>query len=109
MLFSFQLTVTRRAILNKTLSFLSGTKTGTEQSSKNQTPTNNSQLEAVVFSAEGVELPIIWSDLGKKLIKSGIIDKEKFEGVTQMDLNKDYEKLEGFIRKNKIRCIVMEG
>lgn len=38
-------------------------------------------IEAVVTPAEGVRLPVRWGDLGKQLIESGTIDKDKFEAL----------------------------
>ncbi len=37
-----------------------------------------SALEKEVLPIEGVELPVVWGDLGKKLISVGVIDQEKF-------------------------------
>ena len=36
-------------------------------------------LEAAVLPQGGATLPVIWGDLGKKLVDSGMIDAEKFE------------------------------
>jgi len=38
-----------------------------------------SALEEKVLPTEGVELPVTWGDLGKKLVSSGVIDEEKFK------------------------------
>lgn len=40
---------------------------------------NLTELEKTVLPAEGVDLSIKWSDLGKQLIDKGVIDKTKFE------------------------------
>ncbi|MDP3998711.1 MAG: hypothetical protein Q8P89_03795 [bacterium] len=37
------------------------------------------KLEKDILPAEGVELPIVWGDLGKQLITKGVIDQAKFE------------------------------
>lgn len=39
------------------------------------------QLEAAVLPQEGAVLPVLWGDLGKKLVDAGVIDSEKFEKV----------------------------
>ncbi len=38
-------------------------------------------FEAEVLPANGVVLPVIWGDLGKRLVESGVIDLEKFESL----------------------------
>jgi len=38
-------------------------------------------LEAAVLPVGGVELPIVWGDLGQKLVENGAIDLEKFKAV----------------------------
>lgn len=38
-------------------------------------------LAAAVLPAEGVTLPVIWGDLGKQLVKAGVIDQKKFEDL----------------------------
>lgn len=40
---------------------------------------NNAQLEEAVLPSGGITLPVRWDDLGKQMVDSGIIDKEKFE------------------------------
>lgn len=34
-----------------------------------------------VLSSEGIVLPIVWGDLGMRLMESGVIDRERFEAV----------------------------
>ena len=36
-------------------------------------------LQEKVIPSQGIELPVKWGDLGKKLIDAGVIDKNKFE------------------------------
>lgn len=38
-------------------------------------------LEKIVLPAKGVTLPVRWGDMGKRLVDSGVIDQEKFEGL----------------------------
>lgn len=46
-----------------------------------QESSSNQELIEAVLPQKGVELPIIWGDLGKQLIESGVIDKEKFTAL----------------------------
>ncbi len=39
------------------------------------------ELEEKVLPSQGVVLPVIWGDLGAKLVKSGVIDQDKFEAL----------------------------
>lgn len=52
-------------------------------------------LEERVLPSEGIELPIVWGDLGKRMIDEGVIDAEKFEQVYESrgGLSADEKKL----------------
>ena len=52
-----------------------------------------SQLQSVVIPEEGVELPIKWGDLGKKMISDGVIDEKKFLELFQDGLSDDEEQI----------------
>lgn len=39
------------------------------------------EFEEIVTSEEGVVLPVTWDDLGKRLVESGVIDKNKIESL----------------------------
>jgi len=54
-----------------------------------------STLEEKGVPTEGVELPIIWGDLGKKLVNTGVIDGEKFKALytNRGQFTNEYEKL----------------
>jgi hypothetical protein len=65
------------------------TKTNT---ASNQT-VNQSDIESQVLPSEGVELPITWGDLGKKMIANGVIDETKFRGIFQQGLSPDEEEM----------------
>ncbi len=39
------------------------------------------RFEKAVLPSEGVVLPVKWGDLGAQMIKAGVIDADKFEGV----------------------------
>lgn len=51
-------------------------------------------LEEKVLPSNGVELPVTWGDLGKKLVSSGAIDEEKFRALYEdRGFTDEYEKL----------------
>ena len=37
--------------------------------------------ENLILPSEGIELPIVWSDLGKQMVEKGVIDAEQFEAI----------------------------
>ena len=37
--------------------------------------------ENLIIPQEGAELPVVWGDLGAKMVESGVIDSEKFEAI----------------------------
>lgn len=53
------------------------------------------RLEKLVLPTEGVALPVKWGDLGDKMIKAGVIDADKFEGVykNRGGLNEETQRL----------------
>ncbi len=51
------------------------------------------QIEAAVIPKEGVELPIVWGDLGKRLVALGAIDPQKYQAL--------YEARGGFTDENR--------
>ena len=52
-----------------------------ENSAKNEEKLSSTELEENVLPADGVVLPIIWGDLGAKLVAAGAIDEDKFTAV----------------------------
>ena len=52
-----------------------------------------SKLQSVVIPAGGIELPIAWDDLGKRMIADGVIDETKFRALYKSGLQKDEEKI----------------
>lgn len=51
-------------------------------------------LEEKVLPSNGVELPVTWGDLGKKLVSSGAIDGDKFRALYAVrGFTDEYEKL----------------
>jgi len=43
--------------------------------------TSITDVREVVIPAAGVVLPVKWGDLGKRMVESGVIDKDKFESL----------------------------
>lgn len=79
LLFDINLSVKKRPVLAK---FLTKTRISQEKIPSSQ-PAEQPDFEAAVLPAEGVELPITWGDLGKKMTESGVIDQQKFEDLYQ--------------------------
>ena len=54
-----------------------------DKSLTNQTEGNNEVGvdENLVIPQEGVELPVVWGDLGAEMIQAGVIDRQKFEAL----------------------------
>jgi len=54
-----------------------------------------SDLERDVLPPEGVVLPVVWGDLGSKLVSLGVIDKEKFVDLykSRGQFTEEYERL----------------
>ncbi|MBI1985007.1 MAG: hypothetical protein HYS60_02795 [Candidatus Wildermuthbacteria bacterium] len=52
-----------------------------EITKKASIPLTQVQLESMVLPADGILLPIVWDDLGKQMLDSGVIDQEKFESI----------------------------
>ncbi len=48
-------------------------------SAQEQSPTL--ELEGKVLPSQGVELPVVWGDLGAKLVREGVIDADKFKAI----------------------------
>ena len=40
-----------------------------------------SELENKVLPSQGIELPVVWGDLGAKLVSTGVIDVDKFKAI----------------------------
>ncbi len=51
------------------------------------------ELEKEILPVAGVELPVTWGDLGKKLISAGVIDEQKFKDVYSGQFTDEYQKL----------------
>lgn len=54
---------------------------GDRQVNANHADTKVGDLEAAVIPVEGYTLPIVWGDLGKRMIAAGVIDEVKFKQV----------------------------
>lgn len=54
-------------------------KIKTSENTKNQKQPETVNVEELVIPSAGIELPINWGSLGKKLIESGVIDEQKLQ------------------------------
>lgn len=52
-----------------------------------------SELQSIVIPEEGVELPINWGDLGKRMVSDGVIDEQKFLELFQNGLQDDEKQI----------------
>jgi len=70
-------------ILGGALIYTVGPKSGAQQSANasGQTQTPQSDLEGKVLPSKGVTLPVVWDDLGSKLVDAGVIDADKFKSI----------------------------
>jgi len=64
-----------------------------EEKSESSDKVDISELQSVVIPEEGVELPITWGDLGKRMVADGVIDEQKFLEVFQDGLSDDEEQI----------------
>lgn len=83
-------------ILGGALIYTVGPKSSTGQSASaagQQTPL--SELEGKVLPAKGVTLPVVWGDLGAKLVDAGVIDADKFKSIYEQrgQFTEEYRKL----------------
>ncbi len=77
---------------NNNLPSASQTRSSNSQKANINQPIDIKLVEEV-FPSKGVELPIVWGDLGKQLIDAGVIDQAKFESLySQRGGLDDYEK-----------------
>ena len=61
-----------------------------------------SELQSVVIPEEGVELPISWGDLGKRMVSDGVIDEQKFLELFQDGLQDDEKQILSDVWNDKI-------
>jgi hypothetical protein len=61
-----------------------------------------SEIEKKVLPADGVELPITWGDLGRKMIADGVIDEAKFKALFPEGLNESEQKVLAGSQNEKI-------
>jgi hypothetical protein len=64
-----------------------------DTSSNSDEKVDVSELQSVVIPAEGVELPIKWGDLGKRMVSDGVIDEQKFSEIFQNNLSSDEKQI----------------
>jgi len=63
---------------------------------------DSSKLQDTVISKEGVELPITWGDLGKRMVADGVIDEAKFKELFKNGLQDSEEKILSGVWNKKI-------
>ena len=84
-----------------------GVKSQMEQLVKgtNQEKSIVSKLEEKVLPSKGVVLPVVWGDLGVKLVEEGVIDREKFKSIYEQrgQFTEDNKKLLEEINNGKIK------
>ncbi|MEK7088688.1 MAG: hypothetical protein AAB913_00990 [Patescibacteria group bacterium] len=61
----------------------------------NQNRTPMSELEEKVLPSDGIVLPVVWGNLGTKLISTGVIDEKKFKAIYESrgQFTDEYKKL----------------
>ena len=72
---------------------------------ENDEPTKKvdvSGLQGVVVPTEGVELPIKWGDLGKRMVADGVIDETKLRALFENGLQNDEEQMLSGVVNDKV-------
>lgn len=83
--YKVELSITQRAGVSDS------PKKQSEAASSAEQTINLDSLQKDVLPEEGVTLPIIWEDLGKKMVDKGVIDAEKFRQLFGGSLPDDQE------------------
>ncbi len=80
--FDVRLNVTRRPTFGKA-AFQKTTASNTQptENSQQQTGPSDEELQTAVLPASGIALPIVWNDMGKQLVQTGVLDLKKFEDI----------------------------
>lgn len=91
--FAFSITVTRKPLLQKMLGYQTQIQNLPPQLSTSGAPLAPSKpaapqgapadpaLLAQILPSAGVELPVVWGDLGQQMVKAGVIDQQKFTAL----------------------------
>lgn len=94
-------------IISSSLGYAVGIRAGTQQLVKGsiQKKTLISKLEEKVLPSNGTILPVVWGDLGVKLVKEGVIDREKFKSLYEQrgQLTDENRKLLEGINNGKLK------
>ena len=80
--FAFDLVITRKPFLQSLLRVEDPSSSVPPKLSAGSAETDT-ELMSQVLPATGVELPIVWGDLGKQMVASGVIDQKKLETLYQ--------------------------
>lgn len=84
-------------ILGGALIYTVGPRSAAQQAANTtgQTQTPQSDLEGKVLPSKGVTLPVVWGNLGTKLVSAGVIDADKFKAIYEQRgaFTEEYRKL----------------
>lgn len=85
-------------LVSSSLGYTVGVRTATRQKSNTiSTVAKNpiSDLEQKVLPTSGVTLPVVWGNLGTKLVSSGVLDADKFKAIYEQrgQFTDEYNKL----------------
>lgn len=92
-IFSQLFSVTIEPKLNSTKSLSQKSNTDDNNNDKSAEKVDVSELQSIVISAAGVELPIKWNDIGKRMVADGVIDEQKFKALFQGGLQNSEEQM----------------
>lgn len=84
--------------VSSSLGYTVGVRTATRQKSNTistEAKTPISDLEQKVLPSSGITLPIVWGNLGTKLVSSGVLDADKFKAIYEQkgQFTDEYNKL----------------
>lgn len=68
-------------------------QTVTSANTDDQTTDIIAELRSSVIPDDGVELPIVWGNLGKQMVDTGVIDPEKFREIFANELTEELENM----------------
>lgn len=89
----FTITITPKFSLGSVKGASTKTKDAPQEPASTDASAEVASYENDVLPPDGIELPIVWGDLGKQMVDAGVIDKEKFDalyakrgGIAESDL-----------------------
>ena len=95
-------------VISSSLGYAVGVKASTQKSTNLaavETKNPVSDLEQKVLPLNGVTLPVVWGDMGTKLVKSGVLDADKFKAIYENrgQFTEEYNKLLTSVDNGKIK------